>query len=104
VKRGAIFQYFVGGHRLRVAVISADRYNPKHGLVAPLRERTPPANVPAFLVPLGPKDWPTTAAVIDLSHMRALNPDAVDVQAGALTRDTLARLDLAVRTYLGGHA
>lgn len=100
VRRGEILQYLVGGQRLRVVVVTADRYNPAHGLVAPLRERAAPELVPAFLVPLASNDWPV-AAVIDLSRLRSLDPAAVSGPAGALTAGTLRNLTTAVRTYLG---
>jgi mRNA-degrading endonuclease toxin of MazEF toxin-antitoxin module len=100
MRRGSILQYAVGSHRLRVVVVTADRYNPAHGLVAPLRERAAPDRVPAFLVPLTQRDWPA-AAVIDLSRVRSLDPQAVAGPAGQLTHDTLTNLAAAVRTYCG---
>jgi mRNA-degrading endonuclease toxin of MazEF toxin-antitoxin module len=100
MRRGSILQYSVGSHRLRAVVITADRYNPAHGLVAPLRERPGPDLMPAFLVPLTRQDWPTVA-VIDLSRVRSLDPAAVTGQAGRLTATTLNILTTAVRTYFG---
>jgi mRNA-degrading endonuclease toxin of MazEF toxin-antitoxin module len=100
MRRGSIHQYVVGSHRLRVVVVTADRYNPAHGLVAPLRERAAPDLVPAFLVPLTRQDWPT-AAVIDLSRVRSLDPESVAGPAGQLTHATLNRLTIAIRTYCG---
>jgi mRNA-degrading endonuclease toxin of MazEF toxin-antitoxin module len=100
VKRGAILHYVVGSQRLRVVVVTAERYNPTHGLVAPLRERAAPDLAPAFLVPLGRQDWPT-AAVIDLSRTRSLDPGSVAGPAGQLTLATLNTLATAVRGYLG---
>jgi mRNA-degrading endonuclease toxin of MazEF toxin-antitoxin module len=100
VKRGSILQYLVGSHRLRVVVVTADRYNPTNGLVAPLRERAAPALAPAFLVPLSRQDWPT-AAVIDLSRTRSLDPQSVAGPAGQLTLATLSTLTTAIRTYFG---
>jgi len=100
VRRGSILQYLVGSHRLRVVVVTADRYNPAHGLVAPLRERAAPDLAPAFLVPLSRRDWPT-AAVIDLSRARSLDPQSVVEPAGQLTPTTLGTLAMAVRTYFG---
>ena len=100
MRRGSILQYLVGSHRLRVVVVTADRYNPGHSLVAPLRERTAPDLVPAFLVPLSQQDWPA-AAVIDLSRVRSLDPESVAGSAGQLTRTTLNTLTTAVRTYFG---
>jgi hypothetical protein len=100
VRRGSILQYVVGSNRLRVVVLTADRYNPGHGLVAPLRERAAPDLAPVFLVPLSRQDWPT-AAVVDLSRTRSLAPESVAGMAGQLTRPSLAALTTAVRTYLG---
>ncbi len=100
MRRGAILQYVVGGQRLRAVVVTADRYNTENGLVAPLRERAAPALTPAFLVPLSRQDWPT-AATIDLSRTRTLDPSAVTGPAGQLTAETLGLLSIAVRTYLG---
>jgi len=100
MRRGSILQYLVGSRRLRVVVVTADRYNPGHGLVAPLRERAAPDLAPAFLVPLGRQDWPH-AAVIDLSRTRSMDPDSVAGSAGQLTHATLATLTTAVRTYFG---
>jgi mRNA-degrading endonuclease toxin of MazEF toxin-antitoxin module len=100
VRRGSILQYVVGSHRLRVVVVTADRYNTGYGLVAPMRERAAPDLVPAFLVPLGRHDWPT-AAVIDLSRTRSLDPESVVGAAGQLTPTTLGTLTTAVRTYFG---
>ena len=100
MRRGSILHYLVGSHRLRVVVVTADRYNPTHGLLAPLRERAAPNLVPAFLVPLTRQDWPT-AAVIDLSRVRSLDPESVAGPAGQLTPATLDTLTTAVRTYLG---
>jgi mRNA-degrading endonuclease toxin of MazEF toxin-antitoxin module len=99
LRRGAILQYLVGSHRLRVVVITADRYNPSYGLVAPLRERAAPDLSPAFLVPVSRQDWP--AAVVDLSRTRNLDPESVAGDAGQLTSATLARLTTAIRTYFG---
>lgn len=99
MRRGSILQYVVGSHRLRVVVVTADRYNPTHGLVAPLRERAAPELVPAFLVPLTRQDWPT-AAVVDLSRTRSLAPESVAGPAGQLTHSTLRNLTAAIRTYL----
>jgi mRNA-degrading endonuclease toxin of MazEF toxin-antitoxin module len=99
VRRGSILQYVVGSHRLRVVVVTADRYNPTHGLVAPLRERAAPELVPAFLVPLTRQDWPTDA-VVDLSRTRSLAPESVAGPAGQLTHTTLRNLTAALRTYL----
>ena len=45
-------------------------------------------------------DWPT-AAVIDLSRLRSLDPASVAGSAGQLTPQTLGVLSTAVRTYLG---
>lgn len=56
--------------------------------------------MPAFLVPLSRQDWPT-AAVIDLSRARPLDPGAVAGSAGQLTPATLRTLTTAIRTYLG---
>lgn len=98
MRRGSIVHYVVGGHRLRAVVITADRYNPAHGLVAPLRERAAPDLMPVFLVPLTKQDWPG-AAVVDLSRTRALDPRAVTGSAGQLGPATLARLAAAVRSY-----
>jgi len=100
MRRGSILHYTVGSHRLRVVVVTADRYNPAHGLLAPLRERPAPGLVPAFLVPLNRQDWPT-AAVIDLSRVRSIDQTAVAGPAGQLTPVTLRTLTTAVRTYLG---
>jgi mRNA-degrading endonuclease toxin of MazEF toxin-antitoxin module len=100
VRRGSILHYVVGSQQLRVVVISADRYNPAHALVAPVRERPAPDLVPAFVVPLSKQDWPT-AAVVDLSRTRSLDPTAVSGSAGQLTHRTLATLTTAIRTYLG---
>jgi mRNA-degrading endonuclease toxin of MazEF toxin-antitoxin module len=100
MRRGSILQYVVGSHRLRVVVITADRYNPAHGLVAPLRERAASELMPAFLVPLTRQDWPT-AAVVDLSRTRTLDAGSVAGPAGQLTHTTLTRLAAAVRTYCG---
>jgi hypothetical protein len=100
VRRGSILHYVVGSHRLRVVVVTADRYSPGHGLVAPLRERAAPDLTPAFLVPLGRQDWPT-AAVIDLSRLRSLDPESVAGSAGRLTHTTLNTLTTAVRIYFG---
>lgn len=102
MRRGSILHYLVGGQRLRVVVITTDRYNPAHATLAPLRERVAPDLAPAFLVPLNQRDWPT-AAVIDLSRMRSLNAAAVAGQAGQLTPDTLKVLNVAIRSYLGAH-
>lgn len=100
MRRGSILQYVVGSQRLRVAVVTADRYNPGYGLVAPLRERAAPELVPAFLVPLIRQDWPT-AAVIDLSRVRPLDPASVAGSAGQLSRSTVDILTAAVRAYFG---
>ena len=100
MRRGSILHYVVGSHRLRVVVVTADRYNPAHGLLAPLRERAAPDLMPAFLVPLNRQDWPT-AAVIDLSRVRSLDPGSVAGQVGQLTRTTLNTLATAIRTYFG---
>jgi mRNA-degrading endonuclease toxin of MazEF toxin-antitoxin module len=100
VRQGSILHYVVGSHRLRVVVVTADRYNPGHGVVAPLRERAAPDLAPAFLVPLGRQDWPT-AATIDLSRIRSLDPESATGSAGQLTRTSLGTLKVAVRTYLG---
>lgn len=100
MRRGAILQYLVGSQRLRVVVITADRYNPAHGLVAPLRERAAPDLAPAFLIPLSRQDWPT-AALIDLSRTRPLDPESVAGPAGQLTPTTLGTLAAAVRAYFG---
>jgi hypothetical protein len=101
-RRGSILHYIVGSQRLRVVVVTADRYNPAHGLVAPLRERALPDLAPAFLVPLDGKDWPR-AAVIDLSRTRSVQPDAIGGQAGQLTPTTLRTLATAVRAYFGAN-
>lgn len=101
MRRGAILQYVVGSQRLRVVVVTADRYNPTRGLVAPLRERAVPGVMPAFLVPLTRRDWPA-AAVIDLSRTRFLSPESVAGSAGQLTSPTLNTLSTAIRTYCGG--
>ncbi|MGH3737646.1 MAG: hypothetical protein ACRDT6_18850 [Micromonosporaceae bacterium] len=90
----------MGSHRLRVVVLTADRYNPTHGLIAPLRERAAPDLAPVFLVPLSRQDWPT-AAVVDLSRTRPLDPDSVAGPAGQLTRSSRTALTTAIRTYFG---
>jgi hypothetical protein len=69
-------------------------------MVAPLRERAAPELMPAFLVPLTRQDWPT-AAVIDLSRLRTLDPASMAGSAGQLTHETLGTLTTAVRAYLG---
>lgn len=100
MRRGTVLQYVIGSHRLRVVVVTADRYNPAHGLGAPFRERTAPHLAPVFLVPLTKNDWPT-AATVDLSRMRPLDPDSMAGSAGQLTLTTLDTLTAAVRTYFG---
>jgi hypothetical protein len=100
MRRGSILHYLVGSQRLRVVVVTADRYNPTHGLLAPLRERAAPDLMPAFLVPLNRRDWPTPA-VIDLSRTRAIDPQSIDAPAGQLTHETTRSLTTAVRIYLG---
>jgi hypothetical protein len=90
----------IGSQRLRAVVVSAERYNPNHAVVAPLRERAAPDLVPAFIVPLSKQDWPVAAA-IDLSRMRSLDSSAVAGPAGQLTQGTLGILATAVRHYLG---
>jgi hypothetical protein len=100
VRQGSILHYVVGSHRLRVVVVTVDRYNPDHGLVAPMRERAAPDLAPAFLVPLSRQDWPTAAA-IDLSRMRSLDPASAVGPAGQLTRTSVSTLAVAVRTYFG---
>ena len=100
MNRGSILQYVIGSNRLRVVVVTADRYNPAHGLVAPIRERAAPDRAPAFIVPLSRQDWPTSA-VVDLSRMQSLRSDSVAGQAGQLTPTTLRTLTTAIRTYLG---
>ncbi|HEU0239785.1 MAG TPA: type II toxin-antitoxin system PemK/MazF family toxin [Micromonosporaceae bacterium] len=100
VRRGSILHYVVGSHRLRVVVVTADRYNPEHGLVAPLRERPGPDLMPAFLVPLSRQDWPTPA-VLDVSRVRSLDAASIAGAAGQLTQATLQALTMALRTYLG---
>ncbi len=100
MRRGSILHYVVGSNQLRVVVVTADRYNPDHGLVAPLRERAAPDLAPVFLVPLSRQDWPT-AAVIDLSRLRSLDPGSSTGLAGQLTNTTLGTLAVAARTYLG---
>jgi mRNA-degrading endonuclease toxin of MazEF toxin-antitoxin module len=100
VRRGSILHYLIGSQRLRAVVVTADRYNPAHALIAPLRERMAPDRMPAFLVPLTRRDWPTPA-VIDLSRTRRLDPQSIDGSAGQLTHETLNALTTAVRTYLG---
>jgi hypothetical protein len=99
VKRGTILHYLIGNQRLRVVVVTVDRYNPLHALVAPLRERAAPDLAPIFLVPLGQLDWPAPA-VIDLSRVRQLDPSAITGAAGQLSEATLRALSLAVRGYL----
>jgi hypothetical protein len=99
MRRGAILHYVVGSQQLRVVVVTNDRYNPGEGLVAPLRERTPPEFAPAFLVPVSRQDWPT-AGFIDLSKMRILDGGSVTGKAGQLTPSTLAALSTAIRVYL----
>jgi hypothetical protein len=65
-----------------------------------VRERAAPDLLPAFLVPLSRRDW-TTAAVIDLSRVRSLDPESVAGRAGQLTQPTLDILTTAIRTYFG---
>jgi hypothetical protein len=65
-----------------------------------MRERAAPDLAPAFLVPLSRQDWPT-AAVIDLSRTRPLDPESVAGSAGQLTHATLDILATAIRTYIG---
>jgi PemK-like, MazF-like toxin of type II toxin-antitoxin system len=100
VRRGSIVRYLAGSQRLRVVVVTADRYNPGHALLAPLRERVAPDLMPAFLVPLNRRDW-SVPAVIDLSRMRAFDPQSVDAPAGQLTAETLRALTTAMRAYFG---
>lgn len=99
MRRGSILHYLVGSQRLRVVVVTADRYNPAHSLLAPLRERAAPELMPVFLVPLTRQDWPG-AAVVDLSRIRSLDPAAVAGPAGQLTPATLRSLAAALRAYL----
>jgi hypothetical protein len=100
VTRGSILRYRIGADNVRIVVITVDRYNPLHGLVAPLRERAAPDPAPVFLVPLSQSDWPTPA-VIDLSRLRPLDPSAITGSAGQLTEATLRAVSAAVRAYLG---
>lgn len=100
MRRGAILHYVVGSQQLRVVVVTADRYNPGHAVVAPLRERTPPDFAPAFLVPMSRQDWPT-AAFVDLSNARILDAGSITGTAGQLTHATLDTLSTAVRMYFG---
>src|SRR5690242_8271652 len=102
MKRGTIVQYVIGSQRLRAVVVTADRYNPETGIVAPLRERDAPELAPVFLIPVSRRDWPK-AAMIDLSQMQAIDPHAVTGEAGRLSAATLASLGVAVRTYLGAY-
>jgi len=99
MRRGSILHYVLGSRRLRMVVLTADRYNPTSGLIAPMWERAADRALPAFLVPLGRQDWPT-AAFIDLSGTRRLEEEAVTGAAGQLSAETLSRLSTAVRHYL----
>jgi hypothetical protein len=102
MRRGSILHYVLGGQRLRMVVLTADRYNPRSGLVAPMGERSAEGALPAFLIPLDRPDWPT-AAFIDLSRTRRLEEGAVVGAAGQLSAETLRRLSTAVRHYLGAN-
>ena len=100
MRRGSVLHYRIGADNVRVVVITADRYNPLHGLIAPLRERAAPNPAPTFLVPLDKPDWPRPA-VIDLSRLRPLDPSAITGAAGQLSDATLQTVSAAVHAYLG---
>ncbi len=100
MNRGSILHYVIGSHQLRVVLVTADRYNPAHGLIAPLRERSAPDFMPTFLVPLTRDDWPSDA-VIDLTRLRRSDPAAIVAHAATLSRDSLHNLTMAIRTYFG---
>lgn len=93
--RGVLSPFRHRTRNVRIVVITADRYNPLHGLVAPLRERAAPDPSPTVLAPLGRADWPTRA-VVDLSRLRPLDPNAITGSAGQLSEATLRSVSEAV--------
>lgn len=96
MKRGEVCEYAVGSRRMRVAIVSATRYNPSRA---------------TYVVVQGPADRPLPSSVavaidhpvvgtVDLVRLRPLDPSAVQARLGALTATALRSVDAALRTYL----
>lgn len=99
MKRGDVYEYTLGNRLVRIAIVSADPYNPRRATFALIlgRDTPPPASVGT--VTTTPAD--PTLGTLDLTRLRVLTPDAVRTRLGRLSPDTLRRAETALRTYLG---
>jgi mRNA-degrading endonuclease toxin of MazEF toxin-antitoxin module len=98
VRRGEVYEYTVGGHRARVVIVSANRYNPRRATFAVVLGGEIPQPPVAILVPTAGGD--PVRGTIDVSRLRPLDPSAVGARLGRLTSGTLSQLDRALRQYL----
>lgn len=98
MRRGDIFEYIIGSQVARIAVVSADPYNPRLATFAVIRHPSATPPPPTIAVVTAPED--PVRGTVDVSRLRPLDPNAVRARIGRLTPTTTAKLNLALRTYL----
>jgi mRNA-degrading endonuclease toxin of MazEF toxin-antitoxin module len=98
MNRGEVYEYVIGSHQARIAIVSATPYNPRLATFAVIRHPSAKPPPTSIAVPTGPGD--PVAGVVDVSRLRALDESAVRARLGRLTPNTLGHVNRALRTYL----
>lgn len=98
MRRSDIYEYIQGSHRIRALILSADPFNPRRATYAQIINPARIADVPG-IVRLASAD-PATG-IVDATRLRPLDPANLSAHLGRLTPATMARVDDALRLYLG---
>lgn len=98
--RGQIWEHVRGSRQYRVLIVSNDEYNELAGATpwAVTVERGG-VGIPGYAVPLGDDD-PLPAAVAVIPHVLRCDTTALRRCLGAVTADTLNRVDRGLREFL----
>lgn len=97
--RGDVFEYTIGNARTRIAIVSTAPYNPRRATFVVILGGDTPTPPSPSLVRAAPAD--PVRGTIDVTRLRPVVPDNVGARVGRLSRTTLARVDDALRNYLG---
>jgi mRNA-degrading endonuclease toxin of MazEF toxin-antitoxin module len=99
MKRNDIYEYTLGNRRCRIAIISADPYNPDRATFALILGPDTPPPPSAAVVALTSAD--PARGSINVTRLRVLDPDSTGAHIGRLSPTTIGHLEQALRTYLG---
>lgn len=95
-----MYEYTLGSARARIVVLSAAPFNPRRATYAVVLGADVPTPAATVAVACGAGD--PVRGTVDVSRLRPLVPEAVGARVGWMSHATMRRVDVALRTYLGG--